>query len=203
MGVPRGQANGWQAPSVPVYAVPGTPPPPFAQSPHGRELIRLRARVRAPLTPGHPCTQPASVPGNCLPGRPRHVSCSPNMTVSLSPSIHRHAIAQDTPGAKFTYKATVHVPSGLRALMSALADPAASGGNSADGATTTFAFHQPVPIPVRRASRGPRPMCGVSAELRARMHTRGHSRICSPWQLAICTRARSGRAVPSGANASR
>lgn len=52
---------------------------------------------------------------------------------------------QDTPQVRTTYRATIRVPAGLRAVMSADNDP--DGGTAGPGELTTYRFEMPQPIP--------------------------------------------------------
>lgn len=63
----------------------------------------------------------------------------------LAQAIHARSMipCQDSPGVKFTYGASITVPDGMTALMSAVASRDEAGG---DG-QRTFHFEQKVPIP--------------------------------------------------------
>uniref|UniRef100_A0A7S4EYR6 Peptidase M1 leukotriene A4 hydrolase/aminopeptidase C-terminal domain-containing protein n=1 Tax=Chrysotila carterae TaxID=13221 RepID=A0A7S4EYR6_CHRCT len=65
-------------------------------------------------------------------------------------AIHGRALlpCQDSPGAKFSYEASVTVPEWATALMSARRGAApAAAAKPPDASTRVFAFHQPVPVP--------------------------------------------------------
>jgi leukotriene-A4 hydrolase len=83
-------------------------------------------------------------------------------------AIHARSLlpCQDTPGCKTTYSARVRVPSGITALMSALAKDD-EAGTEADADSALFSFEQPVPVPpyliaLAAGNLAQRPLAGES-----------------------------------------